>query len=117
MIAPRIAQLIRLLSSSAEGEVLAAVDGISKKLKSDGRDRHVLAEACERGWQGAAFAAGSLQEWQIIARNCIVTNRGILSTAEVNFLQNMAARRTEPTERQWRWIDAIAGALGVRCAA
>src|SRR5688572_3970247 len=47
-IALRLGQLIRLLSSDKDGEVVAAVRAIDRTLKAAGADIHALADLVER---------------------------------------------------------------------
>ena len=116
----RLSKLLPVLASDKPGEVVAAAAAITRVMQLEGLDWHDLAGAVARGWivpSSGALAEVHLEEWQAIARNCMMAGADVLTAAERDFLHNMAARHTDPSERQWRWIDAIAAALKVRAAA
>ena len=56
-IAPRAAALIRMLTSTAEGEVINAVRLLLQLLANTGLDIHVLAERVEKGGDNGATRA------------------------------------------------------------
>lgn len=115
----RIAKLIPLLGSDKAGEVHAAALAIGRILESGDSDWHDLASVVSRGFQVRSLqpaAPAVVHDWQRIARACMRAD-GSLSTAQVDFLRNIAMRHTEPSEAQWRWLDAIAAALKVPVAA
>lgn len=113
--ATRLSKLVPLLGSPVDGEALGAARAIDRALKAGKLDWHDMAADCERGWTvpGAVIGQQSapLKEWQSIARDCLFQGGGILNSSEADFLRNIAARHNEPSEKQWRWLDAIAAAL------
>lgn len=122
-IAGRLAQLIRLLGSDKDGEVVAAARAIGRVLESAGRHWHDLAEAVEAAGEARVirYAAPrrppppALAEWQRLAMCCLRQAGGRLTAGELDFLRSMAHLPHEPSARQWRWLDAIA--LSLRCGA
>jgi IS5 family transposase len=100
-IAPTLDKLIRRLGSNHDGERLATVAAIDRVLKTAGRDWHDLADAVT--WRG--------DDWRVMAEFC----RGQahrLTPREFDFINNIAMRDCEPSEKQWKWLRAIFSRLG-----
>lgn len=122
-VAPRLGHLVRLLGSDKGGEVIATASAIGRTLHSVGADWHDLAEVVERAAlpvvleQPKPEAAPALKTWQITAMHCIRVGQGSLKTAELDFLRSMTHWPTPPTEKQARWLSAIASVLGVEVMA
>jgi hypothetical protein len=124
-IAPKIAPLVRMLGSPVDGEALAACRAIGRTLDTAGMDFHDLAEVVERAAlplvvdrpRQEASPAPELKPWQILAMNCIRLGTGGLKPAELDFLRGMVHWPGEPSEKQTRWLDAIASALGIELPA
>jgi hypothetical protein len=57
-VTPQLGKIIRLLSSSIEGEVIAAVAAINRTLASQDLDIHDLAEVVDAGLQQKPAAKG-----------------------------------------------------------
>jgi hypothetical protein len=68
-IAPRVAALIRMLSSTAEGEVLNAVRLLLQQLTNTGLDIHALAERIEKGGGAASVPQLNAAQMQRIYDN------------------------------------------------
>jgi hypothetical protein len=131
-IAPKLGQLIRLLSSDRDGEVVAAAHAIMRTLKSAGTDIHALAERIEhangrssgdesaiydRGFRaGLKAAAGNGDEpsAHAMAVWCQRSDDGELSERERKFIDQLAASTVYrlPTEKQMKWLRAIFFKLG-----
>ena len=113
--AARLARLVRLLATDRDGERLAAVAALGRTLKAAGHDWHDLADAVERGWKaaGATREPAILRPWQATARDCLVGGSTRLTAAELDFLRTITMLPSEPSERQARWLDAIALSLGI----
>jgi hypothetical protein len=141
-IAGRIAQLIRLLSSDRDGEVIAAARALGRTLHGAGLDVHSLAEQIEKGsgsfnetearklydagyeqgYQAGTSANGRegfhdisspLATWHETAHWCQQHSEQ-LRPREHEFVDQMTAQTLwrEPTERQGRWLKSIYHRLG-----
>lgn len=122
-VSPRLAKLVPLLGSDKPGEVVAAANALKRTLHGAGFDFHSLVAAIEFGWPRLSgkidvqvTRPDAPQGTQAVARNCIVADGGRLSAVERDFLQTMIHWRGKATERQMRWLNAIAARLGVRGA-
>jgi hypothetical protein len=104
----RLAQLIRLLGSDQEGEVVAAVLAIKRCLAAQGQDLHDLANAIARSAEGlpAAPAARQCDDHRAIAR-WLLDSDARLSPKEWAFVTQMANRFGSVSERQEAWLMAI----------
>jgi hypothetical protein len=139
-IADKLAKLIRLLSSQADGEVVATVHALRRTLQTNNLDIHALAKQIENGsgfdaheareQYRAGFTAG-LQaanqaqsngrddreppSWAEMARACQKQAQR-LSERERKFVNNMAARTVygDLTEAQGKWLESIFYRLGGR---
>jgi len=140
-IAPRLRQLILLLSSSHPGEVANAAGAIGRTLRAAGSDWHALAEAIEptiseadmRRLYDAGYDAGmqaaenkhhngedfintdGLPSWHRVARYC---QRHIAELDERHrrFVHDMSGRTVydyyEPTEKQRKYLLSLFYRLG-----
>lgn len=120
LLPSRLSKLIPLLGSDKSGEVVAAALAISRTLQSSGRDFHDIAAATVRGWSVPAVLppqTAALREWQDLACRCLQGGIGTLKVTEFDFLRNLMGRHTEPSEKQWRWLDAIVRALKIEVMA
>ena len=61
-VVPKITPLLRMLTSSAEGEILNAVRAMLRLLANSGLDIHALAERIERGDDNAPLSASEMQK-------------------------------------------------------
>ncbi len=109
-IAPRIGQLIRMLGSDRDGEVLAATRALGRVLKSVGQDFHALAETVETSAHAvpaphAAPTQGNDLNWRVVAKQLLAN--GSLSPREREFVTHMTQWRGRPTERQRNWLHAL----------
>ena len=116
----RLSKLIPVLGSDKDGEIIAAAAAISRCLDAAGRDWHDIAAATVRGWPVSAVVEPQtviLRDWQNLARKCQRAGIGTLTEAELDFLRNILGRHTEPSQKQWRWLTAIAQALKIEVMA
>ena len=135
----KLAKLIRMLSSSNDGEVMAAVRAIQKTLNGAGADIHDLAArvkgggklseaemrkiyeaGVEAGKNDAAVDKGfnsvdGLISWHDMAIYC-AGHGGRLAPREQQFIEDMVrwTARREPSEKQGKWLHAIYVRLGRR---
>jgi hypothetical protein len=111
-LTPQVGKLIRLLGSDKDGEVVSAAHALGRTLKAHGHDWHDLAEICERHLARPTIPARPA--WQMLAQECLRQGGAYrLKQGERQFLVSMSNWTTEPSERQWTWLRAIADALGV----
>jgi hypothetical protein len=109
-VAPKLAKLLPLLGSDADGEVVACVHAIRRTLKAEGLDLHALADALRTGTPAASVRGeDDAGNWLQRARWC-VAHSDQLSLKERHFVSDMARRRRggrAPTPRQVEWLMAI----------
>lgn len=114
----KIAPIVRLLASPVDAEALAACRALDRALRAHRLDIHDLADAIEHAALPAAVPprpkappAPALAPWQILAMRCIRAGSGRLNATELDFLRSMVHWAGAPSERQTRWLCAIASAL------
>jgi hypothetical protein len=108
----QIGKLIRLLGSDKDGEVVATARALGRTLKATGRDWHDLADVAERYLARPTIPVRP--PWQMLAQECLRQGGAYrLKAGERQFLVGMTNWTSEPSERQWAWLRAIAAALGV----
>jgi hypothetical protein len=106
-IAPRVAQLIRLLASDRDGEALAACRALGRTLASVGQDFHSLAAverpepAAQVHYEYTAPRADASARW--LAEH----HMHRLTAKEQSFVRDMLAWSGQPTERQRQWLRSI----------
>jgi hypothetical protein len=131
-IGDKLGKLLRLLSSSHDGEVVAAARAIDRTLKSVGLDVHALAdgiatdkkfteadalEIYQKGVDAGRRAAEQRQpvfrdvdpSWHAIACECMHSGR-LRDEREKDFVADMVrwtVRGGEPTEKQAKWLRSI----------
>jgi hypothetical protein len=103
VVAPRIGQLIRLLGSDQDGEVVAAARALGRLLASVGEDFHTLADTIERS---APAAHHGCDDHRAMAR-WLLNSGARLSPKEWAFVANMANRFGSLSDRQEAWLQAI----------
>ena len=108
IVAPRLGQLIRLLSSDRDGEVVAAARALGRTLRSVGADFHVLAAAIETP---AIERRGRPGDWADTI-GWLNANSHRLRVKERAFVRSMPTWDGEPTERQRAWLEALVERLG-----
>jgi hypothetical protein len=99
-IAPRLRKLVLMLSSDHDGEVIGAARAIGRVLRDSGLDWHHLADAVIHVHRLPT------DDWRAMAQFC----RGQahrLTPREFDFVNNIAMRDCEPSEKQWRWLRSI----------
>jgi hypothetical protein len=108
--AAKLGKLIRLLASDQPGEVLGAAQALRRVLEAEGLDLHDLAHVLETA-AAPPLTSGPDIDWVGVAYYCLEVGHGLLNQREHDFVANMAAglpRWREPTEKQARWLQAIA---------
>jgi hypothetical protein len=103
VVAPRIGQLIKLLASDHDGEVVAAARALGRTLESVGEDFHSLAAAIERPAPATTRPEGdhrSMARW-------LLNSGARLNPREFSFLTGMSTRFGSLSERQSSWLQAI----------
>lgn len=103
IVAPRIGQLVRLLGSDRDGEVLAAARALGRALKSVDADFHTLAHIIETS--APADNHGSADARAMAA--WLIRSGARLSEKERTFICQMATWRGEPSEKQTSWLLSI----------
>lgn len=104
-ITPKLGKLIPMLSSSHDGEVVAAARAIERTLKDAGRDWHDLVKVII----SPSIAPVLPETWRGVAMYCHDRNR-CLNPREAEFAADMCSRLVcggQPTERQASWLRAI----------
>jgi hypothetical protein len=104
VVAPRIGQLIRLLGSDQDGEVVAAARALDRTLKSVNSDFHTLAATVE-GSEPEVSNRG--EYWRDMARWLIDESGARFSEKEQAFLHDKTTWPDEPTDRQAAWLRRI----------
>jgi hypothetical protein len=114
-VAPRLAQLIPRLASNYDGEVLATVAAIRRVLHGAGCDLHDLASSITPQLpppqvidppDTPQFDVDSA--WREVAHWCLDNAQGKISQRQAEFLHSMSRQRSEPSDRQKAWLEAIA---------
>jgi hypothetical protein len=103
VIAPRIGQLIRLLGSNQDGEVVAAARALGRTLASVNADFHSLAAAIERS---EPALTSRRQNWRAVAR-WLIESGARFNEKEQAFVREMTTWPGELTERQEAWLRRI----------
>jgi len=131
-----IQKLIRLLSSSNDGEALAAVHALQRVLREEGSDIHELAARIEglsqaemkklydAGFRkGKSAATAATPDFSNVGPSfyemaCEIQHKGDgrLNQRETNFIDDMVrwCARREPTEKQAKWLHVIYYKIGRR---
>ena len=134
----KIGKLIKMLSSSNDGEVVAAARALTRTLAQEGADIHELAarvegrklsqaemqriydQAYRDGKDAAAadvgFTAVDLPSFYKMACEIQHEGDGRLSEREQGFVDDMVrwCARREPSEKQAKWLHAIYCKIGRR---
>lgn len=116
---PTLRQLVPMLSSDQDGEVLATVRAIGRMLKKEGSDWHQLAARLDnpipsmQPRQRPRATWDELDGWQI-AEALLKAGAGRLSEWEAEFLSDMTCWDGPATERQDAVLRRIANKLGWR---
>jgi hypothetical protein len=109
-LTPRLAQLIRLLGSSLDGEVFATVEALKRTLTSAGMSFHELAAIIEEAAAPAAIALpmeGATGPDQSAAADILANYTGMLTTWDREFLRSIAHWRGSLTLKQRAKLTAI----------
>jgi hypothetical protein len=117
-LAPRLEKLIPLIFiSDKPGEVFGAVQVLRRTIEAIGCDAYCLTDIIVSAFEPKPEPAPlepELAPWQSTAMWCLRRADGRLTTAELDFLRNMAVAKFEPSPKQVRWLDAIFRSLGGR---
>jgi hypothetical protein len=119
---PALAKLIRLLSSTSDGEALGAVRALGRVLKAHGADFHALAAligapspAPSGGRTGTSrrdhFDDGELVDWELMVAAC-VDEPERFTEKEWQFLLSMQGWRGDPTAKQLSWLTVLFKRVG-----
>jgi|RhiMetdeSRZDD1v2_1073273.scaffolds.fasta_scaffold07648_17 hypothetical protein len=107
VIAPRLRKLILMLSSDYDAEIVTAARSIGRVLADAGSDWHQFADAVTQKTRTSILC----DDWRAMAQFC----RGQahrLTPREFDFINNIAMRGCEPSEKQWKWLRGIFSRLG-----
>lgn len=116
---PRIGELIRLLSSDKDGEVVAAAGALGRTLRNLGFDWHDLANTVEARLgeltvQPLVWPEQPPLNWRRVLEQCFsFTGPEVLREKEIDFLDSMRRWRGLPTKKQWQWLVNIATRLDI----
>lgn len=139
-VAVKLGKLLKMLSSSHDGEKLAAVNAILATLQGAGANIHELAARVEGGklskadmqriydaayqdgkqaaerTQGAEFHNVDGPSWHDMAIECRDRDNGQWSPREREFIDDMVrwTARREPSEKQGRWLHVLYVRAGKR---
>jgi hypothetical protein len=108
-VAPRIGQLIRLLASDKDGEVVAAARALGRTLNGVGADFHLLADLIERP-SPAALELPPPRPESAGPADAVWLHRhhwSRLNEKERSFVLQMMNWRRAPTERQAAWLGVL----------
>jgi hypothetical protein len=106
VVAPRVGQLIRLLGSDRDGEVVAAARALKRTLATAGRDFHDLAACVESPAAAQTARRANANDWRTSAR-WLINSGARLTPKERAFVLQMSGCTYEPSERQAAWLLAI----------
>lgn len=122
--ASRIGQLVRLLGSDRNGEIISAATALQRTLRNAGADLHYLADVAERALQQPAIPPPAPDDDQddeddadLVCYCALPENYAKLTDRERGFVGNMHAllRRHgsafAPSEKQANWLHHIADRL------
>jgi hypothetical protein len=111
-IAPRLHQLLLMLSSNQPGEVATAAAAIGRTLKSAGADWHVLAdgllqiEAPQPEEPEDADTDDVPEDWHTMRAACLRDVR-LLREREREFLISLGHWHGDLTDKQLNWLTSI----------
>lgn len=97
----KLAKLVLMLSSNADGEVVAAAKAIDRTLKASGCDWHYLARVLSSPDQ---CTKPPESDWHSVALGLL--SRGGFNPRERDFLRNMA-RCASPSQKQKAWLTDL----------
>jgi len=107
-VAPRLSKLIPRLASNHDGEIVAAARAIGRTLASHRLDWHDLAQAISL--PAPAVRPCDDADWRDLLAFC-ASRMNLLNGREREFLRSIARWRGDLTERQRKWLEAIAEKL------
>jgi hypothetical protein len=106
----KLGNVIRMLSSSSDGDIITTVYALRRMLESCGADIHALADHVE----DANGSGLSEAEWTEVALYC-QREKHRLDAKHHKFVDDMASRTAwgrEPTERQHKYLHSLFFKLG-----
>jgi hypothetical protein len=104
-IATRLGQLIRLLDSNRDGEVIGAARALGRTLRAAGADFHLLAETVEHGT--VPVDCGYARHWRACADWIASNAMEDLNEREREFVSDLRYWGNEPTVKQEAWLRRI----------
>jgi hypothetical protein len=107
-IAPQLGKLLLMLSSSHDGEVVAAVRAIDRTLKSNRLDWHDLTQALRL--PPSSLRRRDDADWHDLLAFC-ASRMNQLNNREREFLRSIARWHGDLTEHQRNWLESIADKL------
>jgi len=107
MLTPRLRQLLLLLSSNHDGEVLNAVHAIDRLLKAGGASWHDLVDGLAAESQPRRPGDES-PSWREMRARCL-QHPDRLREREAEFLESLGSWHGDLTEKQHGWLCAIYG--------
>lgn len=116
-IAPRLAPLIRLLGSSNNGEVSAAVAGLRRILATQDLDLHDLADYVEAAAEVAVPTDDQLENWLRLVDDLTARGAKVLDDRDRDFLFNVRRsilRGKAPSASQQKWLGDVQAKVKVR---
>lgn len=105
----KLTQLVLMLSSEHDGEIVAAAKAIGRSLQADGKDWHWLGDLIEGRLPPPAQDKNPLHDilWQEGVEAVLAVYGNHLSDREEEFLVNMSSWYGEPTAKQRKWLVDI----------
>jgi hypothetical protein len=97
-IVPKLQKLILMLSSSRDGEVLAAAEAITKTLRANGLDWHDLARLLAKPPHQKPTMRDDYLDWQFMAAFCF--DRGhLLNERDADFINQLHRSNGRPSDK------------------
>lgn len=97
--------LIRRLASSHDGEIVATVRALERRLRAERFDLNDLAETVRQ--QAPPLAPQEPQPAWRAMRSCCLQHRSRLSARELEFLTSLSRWRGKLTPKQSVWLQSI----------
>jgi hypothetical protein len=119
MLVAKLDPLIRRLASTHDGEIIATVRALERRLRAAHFDLNDLAETVAQQSPPPASKSqtkkprdenSSDDDWHAIREFCLV-RRGLLRGRELEFVLGLGDWRGDLTSKQHDWLIAIAGRL------
>jgi hypothetical protein len=111
-IAPRLKKLLLMLSSSHDGEVVAAARKIDSALRDSGHDWHALANVLTESPKARPQQPPprdpdpAADDWRAIREFCLA-HMHLVRAREYEFLVSLGNWHGNLTEKQFAWLSSI----------